>query len=90
MELPPPPHFNPGKVGEAWRVPYQNLADDAAEWAVAHDIRPAVSDEVKICLIAIDVQNTFCVPGFELYVGGRSGTGAVDDNRCLCESSIAI
>ena len=23
--------------------------------------------------------------GFELFVGGRSGTGAVDDNRRLCE-----
>lgn len=33
----------------------------------------------------VDVQNTFCIPGFELYVAGRSGTGAVDDNRRLCE-----
>ena len=33
----------------------------------------------------MDVQNTFCIPDFELYVGGRSGTGAVDDNRHLCE-----
>jgi nicotinamidase-related amidase len=33
----------------------------------------------------VDVQNTFCVPGFELFVGGRSGTGAVDDNRRLSE-----
>ena len=31
----------------------------------------------------VDVQNTFCLPDFELYVGGRSGTGAVDDNRRL-------
>jgi nicotinamidase-related amidase len=33
----------------------------------------------------VDVQNTFCIPAFELFVGGRSGTGAVDDNRRLCE-----
>jgi nicotinamidase-related amidase len=33
----------------------------------------------------VDVQNTFCIPGFELFVGGRSGTGAVDDSRRLCE-----
>ncbi|MFQ6115541.1 MAG: isochorismatase, partial [bacterium] len=39
----------------------------------------------KICLVAVDVQNTFCIPGFELYVGGPSGKGAVDDNRRLCE-----
>jgi nicotinamidase-related amidase len=32
----------------------------------------------------VDVQNTFCIPGFELYVGGRSGTAAVDDNDRLC------
>jgi nicotinamidase-related amidase len=32
----------------------------------------------------VDVQNTFCIPEFELYVGGVSGTGAVDDNRRLC------
>jgi nicotinamidase-related amidase len=31
------------------------------------------------------VQNTFCIPGFELYVAGRSGRGAVDDNHRLCE-----
>jgi nicotinamidase-related amidase len=33
----------------------------------------------------VDVQNTFCIPEFELFVGGRSGIAAVDDNRRLCE-----
>jgi nicotinamidase-related amidase len=32
----------------------------------------------------VDLQNTFCIPGFELFVGGRSGNGAVEDNRRLC------
>jgi nicotinamidase-related amidase len=36
-------------------------------------------------LLAVDVQNTFCIPEFELFVAGRSGTGAIDDNRRLCE-----
>jgi len=31
------------------------------------------------------VQNTFCIPNFELFVGGRSGKGAVDDNVRLCQ-----
>ena len=31
------------------------------------------------------MQNTFCTPGFELFVAGRSGTGALDDSRRLCE-----
>ena len=38
-----------------------------------------------MCLLAIDVQNTFCIPEFELFVGGRSGLGAVEDNVRLCE-----
>jgi nicotinamidase-related amidase len=53
-------------------------------WARTHDIGPAADDGHRICLVMVDVQNTFCIPGFELYVGGRSGTGAVDDNRRLC------
>ena len=33
----------------------------------------------------IDAQITFCIPGGELFVGGRSGNGAVEDNIRLCE-----
>jgi nicotinamidase-related amidase len=33
----------------------------------------------------MDVQNTFCMPGFELFVAGRSGQAAVDDSRRICE-----
>jgi nicotinamidase-related amidase len=84
-QLPVPPHYDPSKVGEVWRVPYEQRAAQAREWRVEHNIRPAGEDELKTALIAIDVQNTFCIPGFELFVGGRSGSGAVDDNRRLCE-----
>jgi nicotinamidase-related amidase len=31
------------------------------------------------------VQNTFCIPDFELFVGGKTGNGAVEDNQRLCE-----
>ncbi len=84
-ELPIPPHFDPQKVGEVWRVPYEERAREAAGWARRHRILPAAHDRFTICLVIVDVQNTFCIPGFELYVGGCSGTGAVDDNRRLCE-----
>jgi nicotinamidase-related amidase len=84
-ELPIPPHFDPDKVGEVWRVPYEERAEEAEKWAKQHDIQPAANDGFNICLVAVDVQNTFCIPGFELFVGGRSGTGAVDDSRRLCE-----
>jgi len=84
-ELSIPSHFNPQSVGEVWRVPYQERAQDAEEWARAHKLQPAFRDKLKISLLLVDVQNTFCIPDFELYVGGTSGTGAVDDNRRLCE-----
>lgn len=87
QELPIPPHFDPEKVGHVWRVRYQQRAEDAERWAKRHRMRPAAADALRftICLVAVDVQNTFCIPDFELYVGGRSGRGAVDDNRRLCE-----
>jgi nicotinamidase-related amidase len=84
-ELPVPPHFDPLRVGEIWKVPYQPRAEKAVQWARRCHIRPASTDRVRISLIAIDVQNTFCIPGFELFVAGRSGMGAVEDNRRLCE-----
>ena len=84
-ELPVPGHFDAARVGEVWRVPYEERAADARAWAERHGLRPASEDAFRVCLLAVDVQNTFCVPGFELFVAGRSGSGAVDDNRRLCE-----
>src|SRR5436190_21867867 len=84
-ELPLPAHFDPSRVGEVWRVPYEDRAREADAWAETHGLGPAADDDARVCLLAVDVQNTFCIPGFELFVAGRSGTGAVDDNRRLCE-----
>lgn len=83
--LPIPQHFDGDRVGEVWRVPYQQRASEAQKWANHHHLTPAVTDKTRICLMLVDVQNTFCIPGFELFVGGKSGMGAVDDNRRLCE-----
>jgi nicotinamidase-related amidase len=83
--LPLPRHFDPRRVGDVWRVPYAERAREAPAWADRHGLRPAGEDAVRVALVIVDVQNTFCIPGFELFVAGRSGTGAVDDNRRLCE-----
>lgn len=87
-ELPIPEHFDPDRVSELWRVDYAALAPAARAWAARHDIPPAAEDgegdRERLCLLLIDVQNTFCLPGYELFVAGRSGTGAVDDNVRLC------
>jgi nicotinamidase-related amidase len=82
-DLPVPSFFDTARVGEVWRVPYQQRAGDALKWRRQHDIGPSAQDAFRVCLMLIDVQNTFCIPGFELYVGGRTGKGAVDDNRRL-------
>ena len=84
-QLPIPEFFQPARVGEVWRVPYQERIGQAKSWAAQHGIPPATQDLRRICLLAIDVQNTFCIPGFELFVGGQSGMGAVEDNVRLCE-----
>jgi nicotinamidase-related amidase len=83
-ELPLPAHFDANRVGEVWRVPYEDRAREASAWADEYGIGRAADDTFRICLLAVDIQNTFCIPDFELFVAGRSGTGAVDDNRRLC------
>lgn len=91
-EMPLPPHYDPKKVGSIYRVPYQNIVNpaeglsyQARAWAKQHGLKNAATDKVKMCVLVIDCQNTFCNPDFELFVAGRSGTGAIDDTRRLCE-----
>jgi nicotinamidase-related amidase len=84
-ELPLPPHVDPARVGEVWRVDYAARADDARRWAAEQRLVPAVDDSFRTALVLVDAQNSFCTPGFELFVQGPSGTGALDDSRRLCE-----
>src|SRR5512139_522771 len=83
--VPIPEFFSADKAGAVWRIPYEERAQQARDWARQHALQSASADENKTWLMLIDVQNTFCIPDFELYVGGRSGRGAVDDNIRLCE-----
>ncbi|GAB4537108.1 MAG: hypothetical protein Tsb0014_25510 [Pleurocapsa sp.] len=83
--FPIPNFFNPETVGTVYRVPYQQRALEAEAWSKQHNISPAFEDKISICLLLIDVQNTFCLPDFELFVAGKSGMGAVEDNVRLCE-----
>ncbi|MBW4690411.1 MAG: isochorismatase [Lyngbya sp. HA4199-MV5] len=84
-QLPIPTFFDAARVGKVWRVPYGDRATQAIEWAAHHQLQPAAKDQTRVCLLIIDAQNTFCIPDFELFVGGRSGMGAVTDNVRLCE-----
>lgn len=79
-ELPIPPHFKRKRVGEIWQIAYQERAKEAQAWAEEHGLRAALEDSLRVCLVAVDLQNTFCIPGYELYV-----RGAEHDNQRLCE-----
>jgi nicotinamidase-related amidase len=83
--LPLPPHWSPGRVGEVWRVDYAARFEDATRWREELALEPAARDRLRVALVVVDVQNTFCTPGFELFVAGRSGQGALDDSVRLCE-----
>lgn len=76
--LPVPPFYAAERVGEVYRVDYEAVARRAREDAARLGIQPAAHDNPRICLMLIDVQNTFCIPGYELFV-----PGAVEDNRRL-------
>ena len=84
-QLPLPPHFDADRVDKVWRIPYQERQREAHAWAQEHAIRPASEDNFRTFLLLVDVQNTFCIPDYELFVGGQSGNGAVEDNIRLCQ-----
>lgn len=65
-----PKHYDASKADQVYQVAYQNLAQDGIAYKAAHGITDAATDKFKIALMPIDMQNTFCIPGFELFVGG--------------------
>ncbi len=85
-ELPLPPFYDPAQAAE-WghRPDAARLLHEAGEWRRAHGVRAAGSDRFDLHLLLIDVQKDFCFPQGSLYVAGRSGTGAIDDNRRIAE-----
>lgn len=84
-QLPIPPHFDVARAGAIWQVPYLERASVAEAWAREHGIRSASEDTFTIGLVLVDCQNTFCIPDGELFVSGRSGSGAVEDTVRLCQ-----
>jgi len=84
-QLPLPEFFNAQDVATVRRIPYEERAKQASDFALQTGLQPASAGKTRSWLMLIDVQNTFCIPDFELYVGGRSGRGAVEDNVRLCE-----
>ena len=84
-QLPVPNFFHAANADKLMPVPYQQRSADALQWVKDHKIPVSAKDRTKVALMAIDCQGTFCLPNGELFVGGQSGTGAVDDCVRLAE-----
>jgi nicotinamidase-related amidase len=67
----------------AYRPDQQRVFEEATAWRRTNGLAPAGSDPGRVHLLVIDAQKDFCFPEGSLYVGGRSGTGALDDNDRL-------
>ncbi|HEY8485576.1 MAG TPA: hypothetical protein VIL13_13260 [Longimicrobiales bacterium] len=80
-ELPLPPFYNPENASRwDYEPDHQALLEAAIRWRAEHGIQPAALDRIRIHLLLIDLQKDFCFPEGALYVGGRSGRGAIEDN----------
>jgi nicotinamidase-related amidase len=81
-----PSFYNPASVSDFNRyVEYEKVEAEAIKVRRASNVPLAATDTTKVALLVIDAQRTFCDPTAQLFVGGRSGTGAIDDCRRLCE-----
>ncbi|EKD66616.1 MAG: hypothetical protein ACD_49C00029G0044 [uncultured bacterium (gcode 4)] len=61
------------------------LQKTAEQWKKTYSLKPVGGDRNKIHLLIIDDQFDFSFPDGSLYVGGRSGMSAQDDQKRLAE-----
>jgi len=85
LNLPLPPFYDPSKVVDLRFVDYEGLFEQARDWRRRFGLGAAAADDLRVALLMIDNQNAFSHPQGPLFVGGRSGTGAVDDSRRAAE-----
>ncbi|HKG91165.1 MAG TPA: hypothetical protein VKA84_04715 [Gemmatimonadaceae bacterium] len=81
MALPLPSFYDPSNAARwSYRPDESRLFAEAAAWRKAHGIASAGDDRRRVHLLLIDCQKDFSLPEGALYVGGRSGRGAVEDS----------
>jgi len=80
-ELPIPSFYDPANARRwSYRPDPQALFEEAGRWRARHAVPEAGTDRRHVHLLLVDLQKDFCFPEGALYVGGRSGSGAMDDN----------
>jgi nicotinamidase-related amidase len=83
-ELPLPEFYDPAAAARwDYRPDQQAVLERALRWRRLHGLRASGSDARRVLLLLVDVQKDFCFPEGTLYVGGRSGRGAVEDSDRL-------
>jgi len=80
-ELPVPDFYRP-EHARVWSYqPDQpQLLREAHRWRSELGVRTAANDRKRVHLLLVDLQRDFCFPEGALFVGGRSGDGAIRDN----------
>ncbi len=85
-ELPVPSLYSPANAERFHYGPdQQRIFTEASSWRKKHSVPASAADKLNLHLLLIDVQRDFCFPEGSLYVGGRSGQGAIDDNRRIAQ-----
>jgi nicotinamidase-related amidase len=86
ITLPLPDHYDPLQATDHTYAPNIGELMVAAEaFRKGHGFKMVGADRRRVHLLVIDDQGDFSFPQGSLYVGGRSGTGAMDDQRRLVE-----
>ncbi|OJH36007.1 nicotinamidase [Cystobacter ferrugineus] len=86
QELPLPSFYAPANAGMfAYGPNASRLQSEAGAWRDSQGLAASATDSFNLHLLLIDVQKDFCFPEGSLYVAGRSGRGAIDDNRRIAE-----
>jgi nicotinamidase-related amidase len=80
-DLPIPDFYRPESAADwSYGADQQRLMEKAVAWRSRFELPRASTDRVKVHLLLVDLQKDFCFPEGTLYVGGRTGRGAIEDN----------
>ena len=78
---PIPLGFQESDAMNVWTVDDNQLGELARNWnaSLREPVRPAATDDFKVCMMWIDSQVTFCNPDMPLFCSGGTGLGAAED-----------
>ncbi|MCI0565867.1 nicotinamidase [bacterium] len=81
MKTLPLPSFYRAANAEKWeyRPNHRKLVEMSRDWRGDYGIKASATDKKVVTMLVIDGQKDFLFPQGSLYVGGRSGRGAIED-----------